>query len=444
MAPRETCSLRVSGSIMSRTACRRRPSSRAAETIFGDRRRRTTRRQPADASTAFLRSARETGDDAIIRKLYVTPAAPNHRILFHVYPHAGRGRVEPCAILDVTSAAWLLFLYVDLAMSSCRCFSRRSPTGGCISTCSRATTRLSRIRQLIRSGRAARIRSVSAATRWGRSGRSSEAERPDSRGAIAARAARALATGQADLWFLPKVLHLLDVEAAGQRVVGQTADDELEVIRCRRRLRRATTKARSRRRRNDVEHERKGGNEQRALFRGRGLCVPRGDGPETQTLEVTSVSALTDRGQRRAVAMRCSWQLALASVTPWLTRGRDCSVTRREDGHSVSFVVFLVVASGGATLHDTRASSAALVAATNGGNVVLNVKANGVGPRRSIDARRSFASPIVGTWPAGIHQSAIIAPSNFSNQSRRCFRTSAWALRKRTRAAGRSSPRPTG
>ena len=53
-----------------------------------------------------------------------------------------------------------------------------------------------------------------------------EAERADlARAAVAARAARALATGRsAHLWFLPKVMHLLDVEALVNEVVAQTAE----------------------------------------------------------------------------------------------------------------------------------------------------------------------------------------------------------------------------
>src|SRR5437763_736379 len=60
------------------------------------------------------------------------------------------------------------------------------------------------------------------------------------------------------------------------------------------------------------------------------------------------------------------------------------------------------------------------------GKCALKVKAWGVGPKRSRCHSRDSPSLIVGMVPAGIHHSAMYAPSKRSNQLRRCDMIGVW------------------
>ena len=134
--------------------------------------------------------------------------------------------LAPCAILDVTSAAWLPFLDADLAtlllslpfalVADRRLhtdlLARHYPSFAHLPIDTKRPGREDAFR--VRRDALGLIRTI--------------IDRPSAllaRAAVAARAARALATGRsAHLWFLPKVMHLLDVESAGKGALSQTTE----------------------------------------------------------------------------------------------------------------------------------------------------------------------------------------------------------------------------
>ena len=124
--------------------------------------------------------------------------------------------LAPCALLDVAAAAWLPFLEADLAtlllsltfalVADRRLhtdlLARHYPSFAHLPIDAKQPGREDPRR--VRRDALGLVRAIAGAP-----------SALVARGAVAARAARALATGRsAQLWFLPKVMHLLDVERA--------------------------------------------------------------------------------------------------------------------------------------------------------------------------------------------------------------------------------------
>ena len=176
---------------------------------------------------ALLRFGRERAMTRIIEEAGRHASAPNPIASFFAFTRMRREvALAPCAILDVTSAAWLPFLDADLAtlllslpfalVADRRLhtdlLARHYPSFAHLPIDAKRPGREDAFR--VRRDALGLIRTI--------------IDRPSAllaRAAVAARAARALATGRsAHLWFLPKVMHLLDVEDAGKGALSQTAE----------------------------------------------------------------------------------------------------------------------------------------------------------------------------------------------------------------------------
>jgi len=175
---------------------------------------------------AFLRFGRERAAARIVEEAGRHAAAPNPIASFFAFTRMRREvALAPCALLDNTSAAWLPFLEADLAtlllslpftlVADRRLHSdllaRHFPSFAHLPIDAKRPGREDPFR--VRRDALGLMRAI--------------IERPSAlvaRAAVAARAARALATGRsAHLWFLPKVMHLLDVEGAGKEALPQSA-----------------------------------------------------------------------------------------------------------------------------------------------------------------------------------------------------------------------------
>ena len=188
-----------------------------AETILGDA--STIEGALAGLLTpqALVRFGREQAIARIVEEAGRHAGAPNPIASFFTFTRMRREvALAPCALLDVTAAAWLPFLEPDLAtlllslpfalVADRRLhtdlLARHYPSFAHLPIDAKQPGREDPRR--VRRDALGLVRAV--------------ADAPSAlvaRGAVTARAARALATGRsAQLWFLPKVMHLLDVERA--------------------------------------------------------------------------------------------------------------------------------------------------------------------------------------------------------------------------------------
>jgi hypothetical protein len=189
----------------------------AAETILGDASAIDGALAGLLTPQAFVRFGREQAIARIVEEAGRHAGAPNPIASFFAFTRMRREvALAPCALLDVAAAAWLPFLEADLAtlllslpfalVADRRLhtdlLARHYPSFAHLPIDAKQPGREDPRR--VRRDALGLVRAIAGAP-----------SALVARGAVAARAARALATGRsAQLWFLPKVMHLLDVERA--------------------------------------------------------------------------------------------------------------------------------------------------------------------------------------------------------------------------------------